>query len=130
MSDILEDLRRADARGVAPPQNWTTRAADEIARLRKLGLDDLRPPGNAGETDEQGNPMPHPILQSGPVEHLWVYDPPGANVHAWTHPKATNYPPHWLRCDFMRDGERCVKGSGHEHSAGKQAEHEAPKHVV
>jgi len=32
---ILEDLRDADRRGVNPPQNWTTRAADEIERLRK-----------------------------------------------------------------------------------------------
>lgn len=34
--DIWEELRLADARGVAPPQNWTTRAADEIERLRGL----------------------------------------------------------------------------------------------
>ena len=34
MNDILSDLRRADADGVFPPQNWTTRAADEISRLR------------------------------------------------------------------------------------------------
>lgn len=33
MNDILSELRDADARGVAPPQNWTTRAADEIERL-------------------------------------------------------------------------------------------------
>lgn len=32
--DILEDLRNADRKGVCPPQNWTTRAADEIERLR------------------------------------------------------------------------------------------------
>ena len=35
MTDILADLRNADMRGVSPPQNWTTRAADEIAVLRK-----------------------------------------------------------------------------------------------
>jgi len=34
MSDILRDLLEADARGVCPPQNWTSRAADEITRLR------------------------------------------------------------------------------------------------
>lgn len=34
MNDILHDLREADRRGVCPPQNWTTRAADEIERLR------------------------------------------------------------------------------------------------
>lgn len=33
-SSILADLRRANAMGVAPPQNWTTLAADEIERLR------------------------------------------------------------------------------------------------
>lgn len=32
--DILIDLRNADAAGIAPPQSWTTRAADEIQRLR------------------------------------------------------------------------------------------------
>jgi hypothetical protein len=32
--EILEALIDAQARGVAPPQNWTTRASDEIARLR------------------------------------------------------------------------------------------------
>lgn len=37
--DILERLRDADKRGVAPPQNWTTEAADEIERLREV----LRP---------------------------------------------------------------------------------------
>lgn len=33
--DILTDLRDADARGVYPPQNWTTRAANEIEQLRR-----------------------------------------------------------------------------------------------
>lgn len=36
MNAILDDLRRADSRGVAPPQNWTARAADEIDRLMKV----------------------------------------------------------------------------------------------
>lgn len=31
---LEDELRIADARGVAPPQNWTTRAADELAALR------------------------------------------------------------------------------------------------
>ena len=35
MTEIAERLRDADKRGVAPPQNWTTEAADEIERLRK-----------------------------------------------------------------------------------------------
>ena len=34
MTDILHDLRLCDLRGVVPPQDWTTRAADEIERLR------------------------------------------------------------------------------------------------
>ncbi|TAL22510.1 MAG: hypothetical protein EPN94_10980 [Nitrospirae bacterium] len=34
--NILQDLREADRRGLYPPQNWTTRAADEIDRLREL----------------------------------------------------------------------------------------------
>ena len=31
---ILDDLRNADRKGVGPPQNWTTRAADEIEKLQ------------------------------------------------------------------------------------------------
>lgn len=57
----------------------------------------------------------------------WVYDPIAANLHTTTHVRQPNYPPHWVRCDYMRSGERCVKGSGHEHSVGKSAEHEEPK---
>lgn len=34
MTDIVERLRDADRRGVAPPQAWTTDAAYEIERLR------------------------------------------------------------------------------------------------
>uniref|UniRef100_A0A6H1ZSE3 Uncharacterized protein n=1 Tax=viral metagenome TaxID=1070528 RepID=A0A6H1ZSE3_9ZZZZ len=33
MNTILKDLRDVDRRGVAPPQNWTTRAANEIEDL-------------------------------------------------------------------------------------------------
>jgi len=33
---ILGDLRDADRRGVAPPQNWTSRAADTIETQQKL----------------------------------------------------------------------------------------------
>jgi hypothetical protein len=34
MKSILDDLLSADTRGVCPPQNWTTRAAEEIAQLQ------------------------------------------------------------------------------------------------
>lgn len=57
----------------------------------------------------------------------WVFDPIGANGYASMHPREPKYPPHWVRCDFMRDGVRCAKGSGHEKGVGKQAEHEEPK---
>lgn len=36
MNDILHDLQEADRRGVNPPQNWTTRASNEIERLRNV----------------------------------------------------------------------------------------------
>lgn len=36
MNDILQDLRDADRKGVCPPQNWTTRAINEIERLKKV----------------------------------------------------------------------------------------------
>lgn len=35
MNEMAKLLRDADARGVSPPQNWTTRAADEIERACK-----------------------------------------------------------------------------------------------
>jgi len=34
MVDIYKRLRNVDFKGLAPPQNWTTLAADEIQRLR------------------------------------------------------------------------------------------------
>ena len=34
MQDILKDLFDADSQGISPPQNWTTRAAEEIRKLR------------------------------------------------------------------------------------------------
>jgi hypothetical protein len=55
----------------------------------------------------------------------WTRDPAGARLYAQTHsPKSypLPHPPHWLRCEFMRDGVRCVKGDGH---AGN--DHEEPK---
>jgi hypothetical protein len=33
IDNIAKELRWSDARGVAPPQNWTTRAADRIEAL-------------------------------------------------------------------------------------------------
>lgn len=35
-SNLVDELRRANVRGVAPPQNWTHRAIDEIERLTRL----------------------------------------------------------------------------------------------
>lgn len=34
MQNILKELRDADAKGICPPQNWTTRAADKIESLQ------------------------------------------------------------------------------------------------
>jgi hypothetical protein len=57
----------------------------------------------------------------------WVFDPVAANLDARTHTRPPGAPPHWVRCDFVRDGVRCTKGSGHENGVGKAAEHEEPK---
>jgi hypothetical protein len=57
----------------------------------------------------------------------WVYDPVAASLYARTVARKSNYPPHWVRCDFVKDGVRCVKGNGHEYVVGKAAEHEEPK---
>lgn len=71
------------------------------------------------ELDNEGNPVP--------AEPAWVLDPVGATRYATTHSYQQGLPPHWHRCDYMRDGVRCAKGSGHETKSGKAAEHEAPK---
>lgn len=71
------------------------------------------------ELDNEGKPVP--------TEPPWVLDPVGATRYATTHPYQQGLPPHWHRCDYMRDGVRCAKGSGHETQGGKAAEHEAPK---
>lgn len=57
MSDILRDLLEADARGVCPPQNWTSRAADEITRLR-AALSAPPPVVPAGWTSMKDRPPP------------------------------------------------------------------------
>lgn len=57
----------------------------------------------------------------------WQHDPIAANQYARTHARDIKHPPHWVRCDFVRDGIRCCKGSGHENGVGTQAQHEEPK---
>lgn len=57
----------------------------------------------------------------------WLLDPRAAEVYAQTHAKDLRHPPHWLRCDFVRERIRCVRGSGHEHGTGAQAQHAEPK---
>lgn len=57
----------------------------------------------------------------------WVYDPIAAAKDAQLYARFKNAPPHWLRCDYMCDGSRCIKGSGHEKGIGEQAKHEAIK---
>lgn len=57
----------------------------------------------------------------------WVHDPIAANKDASARVRPKNAPPDWVRCDFMRNGVRCVKGSGHEKGFGEQAKHEGLK---
>lgn len=64
------------------------------------------------------------VLQKKLDESDWVYDPVEASKSAQTHSRPKNAPPHWVRCDFVRDGVRCVKGEGHEKGVGEQAKHE------
>ena len=42
--------------------------------------------------------------------------------HARTYPRDPKAPPHYLRCDQMEGGKRCIKGKDHpgEHGYGKQ----------
>ena len=66
-------------------------------------------------------------LQKKLDEADWIYDPVTASKDARTHSRPKNAPPHWVRCDFVRDGVRCVKGEGHEKGYGEHAKHEGPK---
>lgn len=66
-------------------------------------------------------------LQKALDEVDWIYDPVAANKDARTHVRPKHAPPHWVRCDFVRNGVRCVKGEGHEKGFGEQAKHEGPK---
>lgn len=71
--------------------------------------------------------MTDEILQKKLGEADWVYDPVTASKDARTHSRPKNAPPHWVRCDFVRDGVRCVKGEGHEKGYGEHAKHEGPR---
>lgn len=51
----------------------------------------------------------------------WKEDSKAARMEACVQPRASGAPPHWLRCEFFKDGKRCVKGDGHP------KEHEPPK---
>lgn len=51
----------------------------------------------------------------------WVLRSDSAQRHAMENPRPIKLPPHWLRCEFMKDGERCAKGTGHP------GDHEVPK---
>lgn len=70
------------------------------------------------------------------VEPVWMEDHEGANLYAqtyepvYTSERKYRYPPHHLRCNFMRAGIRCAKGEGHHHGVGPNAEHEEPKNAV
>ena len=61
-----------------------------------------------------------------PDQILWKHDPPAARDYATTHARH-NQPPHWLRCEFMKDGERCIHGEGHtdRHEAEKPKDTDA-----
>jgi hypothetical protein len=78
-----------------------------------------------GEIDMHGIALvraPVPELPTG-----WVLDPAGARKHAEAYTRLSKYPPHHLRCQFMQQGLRCVKGDGHERQPGAAGQHEAPK---
>lgn len=51
----------------------------------------------------------------------WVDSPERARFEARTQSRSAGAPPHWLRCEYFREGERCVRGEGHsgEHEPRK-----------
>jgi hypothetical protein len=46
----------------------------------------------------------------------WVEDWEAADKYAQTHARKLSEPPHHVRCNFMKDGVRCVRGAGHPSS--------------
>ncbi len=51
----------------------------------------------------------------------WDLNVSAACLDARTHPRPKGVNPHWLRCLYTRDGERCTLPEGH------QGDHEGPK---
>lgn len=41
------------------------------------------------------------------------HDPVAAALHARTNPRYKSNLPHYVRCDWMRGKERCLKDDGH-----------------
>lgn len=42
----------------------------------------------------------------------WVNDAAASLQYAMRNPRGP-YAPHWVRCEYVRDGIRCCKGVGH-----------------
>lgn len=51
----------------------------------------------------------------------WVEDPELALKQAYVQPQPAGAAPHWLRCQYFCDGQRCTKADGHLN------DHEPPK---
>ena len=51
----------------------------------------------------------------------WILDSQLADRDARTNPRDPRNPPHWLRCDYIKDGVRCALGVDH------QGDHVEPK---
>ena len=62
-------------------------------------------------------PAPDPRTQLDAIDRIVAdrLDDPVALVtaHAATHPRPPGSPPHYLRCDAMKDGMRCLMGDQH-----------------
>src|SRR5713226_6780015 len=106
------------------PAPGSGRAMSDVGKL----VDPAPHPGGAWVTDEGATVG----LTTGELAQItanartaseWVRDPRRAEVYAQTHAKVERYPPHWLRCDFVKDNVRCCRGSDHEKGVGEEAQH-------
>jgi hypothetical protein len=99
---------------------------DEIGELIRTRGGDVSEPESDGLRPFDGTPRMNAGAAS--VENTpWIEDIRAADRHAQTHAKREKYPPHWVRCNFVRAGIRCCKGAGHERVPNlKIAAHEEP----
>lgn len=113
MPDILHDLRLCDLRGVVPPQDWTTRAADEIERLRAA----LAAPAASEPLYWQWRPKNQSWSLERTFNHQVHATTPGSEVRALYAAPAAPSVPQWQPIETAPKGRILLVG--YTNRAGK-----------